>query len=121
MTKYIYAERKASFPEGATLQYRFMDNDTVDVAVMLGPKDGSAVLTTLEFQAGPIPEHGVNGLTNELLLQILIERTERLNKMFPCEENKYAIAYLKRALREFDARTERRKAAGIEGKHEEAK
>ncbi len=37
------------------------------------------------------------------------------------EENKYAIAYLKRALREFDARTERRKAAGIEGKHEEAK
>ncbi len=116
---YVYAPRADSFPAGTPLQYRFLDNDTVDVAAMLGPNRGSAILTTIEFQAGPIPEYGVNGLTNELLLEILIDRTKRLDDMFPCRENKEAIGHMGYALAALIARTARRKAAGIEGKHEE--
>jgi N-acetyl-anhydromuramyl-L-alanine amidase AmpD len=119
MTDYVYADRVNRFPEGTVLQYRFMDNDTVDVAAMLGPVDGSELLTTLEFQAGPIPEHGVNGLTNELLIDILVERIGRLNKMFPCRENSLAITKLEEANHWLHARTARRKAMGIEGTHEE--
>lgn len=119
MATFTYADRAKRHPQGTELQYRFLDNDTVDLVAMLGPDHGSDVLAQLEFQAGPIPEHGVNGVTNELLLEVLIERTKRLDAMFPCDENKQAIECMGHALNRFNERTARRRSAGIEGKHEE--
>ena len=72
--------------------------------------------TTINFQQGPVPENGVNGVTNEALLAILIHRTEHLDAQFPCEENKRAIADMKNALVNLEVRTARRMVRGVEGK-----
>lgn len=72
-------------------------------------------LGELRFQNGPIPANGVNGWTNEAVLAAVIDRTERLNAMFPCEENARAIESMKDALQAFNERTAARKARGVEG------
>lgn len=69
------------------------------------------------FQDGPIPANGVNGLTSEAMLAILIHRTSTLNTNFPCEENELAILHMKKALDWFNTRTAKRKARGVEGKN----
>lgn len=78
--------------------------------VLMGPKS-----LTVEFQNGAVKEHGVNGLTNEALLAILIHRTQVLNERFPCRENSIAITKMQEALMWFDKRTADRKARGVEG------
>lgn len=69
----------------------------------------------LEFQKGPVQENGVNGLTNEALLAILIHRTKHLDSKFGCDENKRAIAHMEDALVNLEARTARRIARGVAG------
>lgn len=121
MAEYAYAERKHRYHEGAIISFEFMGNDTVEIGINGGGENEPTVLLgKIEFQAGPIPEYGVNGLTNEILIDILVERIGRLNKMFPCRENSLAITKLEEAKHWLDARTSRRKAQGIEGKHEES-
>lgn len=97
----------------------FDGNDNVALSMTAPGGKRIAHIASLQFQSGPIPEYGVNGLTNEILLAVLIERTQRLNGMFPCAENIQAIVHMEKALDYFNARTARRQAAGIEGKHEE--
>jgi hypothetical protein len=94
------------------------DNGTVEVDV----ESGSLYLVRIDgrdmvvpFQNGTVSERGVNGLTNEALLAILIHRTTVLNNKFPCAENQDAITHMQAALTCFEARTNRRIAKGIEG------
>jgi hypothetical protein len=75
-----------------------------------GSRSGSIV-----FQHGPVKEAGVNGLTNEALLEILIHRTEYLDSQFPCNENKIAIERMVDALNAFESRTASRIKRGVEG------
>ena len=82
--------------------------------ISAGPN--SRPLTIIEFQNGPIPTNGTNGLTNEALLAILIHRTETLNAQYPCAENEAAIEFMNKARDAFEARTANRKARGVEGK-----
>ncbi|EXQ87229.1 hypothetical protein J670_1287 [Acinetobacter baumannii 1058283] len=70
---------------------------------------------SLHFQDGPIPEHGVNGVTSEALLKVLIHRTKTLDKKFPSKLKKKAIIYMESALEEFNKRTAERRARGVEG------
>jgi hypothetical protein len=89
--------------------------------VDFGPKAVGATVSTyrnIDFQEGPVPTNGVNGLTNEALLAILIHRTEVLDAKFSCDENKRAIADMKNALVNFEVRTARRMVRGVEGKME---
>lgn len=79
----------------------------------IGTKEAS--LQAVAFQNGPVPEAGVNGVTSEALLAVLIHRTEELNKNFPCEENERAIEHMKDALAAFEERTAKRIARGVEG------
>lgn len=67
------------------------------------------------FQNGPIKEFGNNGVTNEALLAILIDRTEQLNAQFPCRENSIAITKMQEALMWFEKRTKDRQARNVEG------
>lgn len=71
--------------------------------------------STVLFQNGPVKEVGVNGVTNEALLAILIHRTKFLDAKFPCDENKRAIQHLEEALVNLEVRTARRIARGVEG------
>ncbi|MDD9317870.1 MULTISPECIES: hypothetical protein [Acinetobacter calcoaceticus/baumannii complex] len=72
-------------------------------------------VTPIQFQHGPVKEHGVNGVTSEALLAILIHRTKILDNNFPCDENKRAITYMENALALFEQRTRDRQKRGVEG------
>ncbi|MCH7309203.1 hypothetical protein MMO38_13840 [Acinetobacter sp. NIPH 1852] len=69
----------------------------------------------IQFQLGPVKEHGVNGITNEALLAVLIHRTTILDDSIPCDENKQAITHMGNALALFNKRTADRQRCGVEG------
>ena len=71
--------------------------------------------TKLEFQKGGVAANGVNGITNETLLAVLIHRIQYLDNLFPCEENKAALDGMKAALASLESRTAKRVARGVEG------
>lgn len=77
---------------------------------------GDVELTEIQFQFGGVEKNGVNGVTSEALLAILIDRTDALNGQFPCEENEAAIKGMKEALASFNLRTSKRMMRGVEGK-----
>ncbi len=68
------------------------------------------------FQNGPIKEAGVNGVMNEDLIAIVIDRLEGFQAGdYACDENAAACADLRQALANLRARTDARKARGVEG------
>jgi hypothetical protein len=72
----------------------------------------------LLFQNGAIPDAGVNGITHEVLLAILIDRLRGLqNGPFACRENAVALTKLEEALMWLHKRTRDRIARGVEGRH----
>ncbi|MEY5098079.1 MAG: hypothetical protein RJA36_798 [Pseudomonadota bacterium] len=75
--------------------------------------------STLLFQNGPIAEVGVNGITHEALLAVVIDRMEGFQAgPYKCNENALALAHLKQAVGHLHARTQRREQAGTEGTHQ---
>ena len=72
--------------------------------------------TTLLFQHGQITENGVNGITHEVLLAILIDRFEGFQAgPFANPYNGDALAHLRSAARALHERTLERMARGVEG------
>lgn len=75
--------------------------------------------TTIIFQNGPIPEKGVNGVTQEALLAILIDRLRSFQSgAFACRENAIALTKCEEALHWLHHRTRGREARGVEGTHQ---
>lgn len=71
------------------------------------------------FQRGPIKVSGVNGITNEALLAIVIDRLEGFqSSKFACAENGLALLACLEALAKLEARTKKREERGVEGTHE---
>ncbi len=76
----------------------------------------NAQIITLLFQKGPIKEVGVNGITNEALLAIVVDRLQAFQKGgFSCRENAIALTKIEEALHWMQHRTEARIARGVEG------
>jgi len=72
--------------------------------------------TFFRFQQGPIQEVGPNGITNESLLVIVIDRLMGFQKgPFPCRENALAITKLQEAMHWLEHRTRDREDRGVEG------
>ncbi len=72
--------------------------------------------TTILFQNGPIKEHGVNGLTQEALLAIVIDRLRSFQKgPFACRENAIALTHFEEGLMWLQRRTVERIKRGVEG------
>jgi hypothetical protein len=70
------------------------------------------------FQNGPIAEAGVNGLTHEALLAILIDRLECFqNGPYSSDDNREALEGLHTAQAALQRRTKARMARGVEGTH----
>ena len=86
-----------------------------DYSIGQGEEQAFYVMNDISFQNGAVKENGVNGITSEALLAILIHRTEALNERFQCIENEAAIKHLKLALEAFEERTKGRVARGVEG------
>lgn len=78
----------------------------------------SAVL--LFFQNGPVNENGVgvNGITHEALLAVLLDRLDGFQAgPYACEENARAREHIHQALDWLKQRTLAREARGVEGTH----
>jgi hypothetical protein len=79
-------------------------------------KSGPDFSVTLHFQNGPIKEAGVNGITQEVLLAIVIDRLRSFQSgPFSCRENAIAITKLEESLMWLQRRTIARLRRGVEG------
>lgn len=86
-----------------------------------GKKNGDAYFQDwLKFQdRGVQRPEDVNGLTDEALLAIVIDRLECFQAgPYPCPQNDLAIRWIKDALKALKNRTEERIRRGVEGKEE---
>lgn len=71
------------------------------------------------FQNGPIAEVGVNGVTHEVLLEIIIDRLKCFqNGPFANSFNGQALGFLQAAQDLLTARTRERMSRGVEGMHQ---
>ena len=93
---------------GACHQYQ-IDLDKTEVI----PLDRTCFIG---FQNGPIKEFGVNGITQEALLAIVIDRLRGFQDGdFRCRENAIALTHCEDALMWLQKRTRDRLARGVEG------
>jgi hypothetical protein len=70
----------------------------------------------INFQHGPIQDTGANGITNEALIAVVIDRLEGFNESpFRCRENSLAITALEEAMHWLHFRTVKRQSRGVEG------
>ena len=71
----------------------------------------------ISFQNGPINEHGVNGITQEVLLAIVADRLEGFQAgPFASDYNAKALEHVKAAQESLLQRTRDRMARGVEGR-----
>lgn len=76
----------------------------------------SSHTTQISFQCGPVKDGLVNGLTQEVLLAIVIDRLECFQAgKFSCSENEAALSYVRSALGALKSRTAGRVARNVEG------
>lgn len=72
--------------------------------------------TRISFQNGPIKEAGVNGISGEALLAIVIDRLRSFQAgPFACDDNAEALACIQTGLELLQRRTRQRLARGVEG------
>ena len=102
---------------GASHRYRITGFNS-DTNPSKAPDEQNIVGATFLFQNGPIAEVGVNGITHEALLAILIDRMEAFQSgPYMCEENAAALAGLLSAQHWLQQRTKKRMDRGVEGTH----
>lgn len=79
--------------------------------------DGTKMLDRIKFQKGPINEVGINGVTQEVLLAIVIDRLRSFQAgPFACPENEEALRFAQGSLDALKRRTTERMQRGVEGK-----
>jgi hypothetical protein len=105
-------------------------NDKIKISVMDEPGaggahhhyavdvDGSENGLDVLFQKGPMAVSGVNGVTQEVLLAIVIDRLRCFQAgPYACDENGEALSHAQRSLDWLKLRTKARMARGVEGTH----
>lgn len=101
-------------------------NDVIKIEATDGPGPGGANhvyamnwgngAVTLQFQNGAIAEVGVNGITHEALLAVLVDRLQAFQKgPYSCRENSIALTKLEEAQHWLHHRTRARMDRGVEG------
>jgi hypothetical protein len=87
--------------------------------ILWNDKDGTPNAYILGFQHGPIREVGTNGITQEVLLAILVDRLRGFQSSpYACRENAIALTKLEEAAHWLHSRTRARVARGVEGTHQ---
>lgn len=80
------------------------------------PTVGNACGVRIEFQNGPLKEVPPNGLSNEALIAVVIDRLQCFQKgQFACRENALALTKLEEAMHWLHHRTNERVKRGVEG------
>lgn len=79
-------------------------------------EEGQLPICVINFQRGPVKEYGKNGIHNEDLIAVVIDRLQSLNSGdFKCRENSLAITKLVEAMFWLNKRTQDRRNRGVEG------
>jgi hypothetical protein len=87
-------------------------------SAVYGDIDPGQTSLSVIFQNGPIREHGLNGVTQEALLAIVIDRLRSFQSgPFGCPENGTALNHCEQALGVLKERTANRIKRGVEGKN----
>jgi len=88
---------------------------------LVNPGDEATPLTVrqeISFQKGALDDKGLNGISNEALLAIVIDRMQGFQtSKFACRENALALTSMEQALMWLQKRTRDRIARGVEGTH----
>ena len=86
------------------------------VGTAYSPAIAGRVFCEIGFQNGPIKEAGVNGVMNEDLIAIVIDRMRGFQSGdYACRDNEMALTKLEEALMWLRNRTNEREARGVEG------
>ena len=100
-------------------------NHRYEVAGMNEPRNASfkagdvAGALIVLFQNGPINEHGINGITQEVLLAIVADRLRSFQAgQYACKENAVALTHIETAMLWLHKRTLERMQRGVEGTHQ---
>jgi hypothetical protein len=100
------------------MKYNAPHNFEVRSMKALAEGEKQPILAEIHFQEGPIKECGINGVTNEDLIAMVITRLEHFQKSeFQCRENALTITKLEEALLWLRKRTMGREKRDIEGTH----
>jgi len=92
---------------GACHHYEIMSVD---------PSERTAPFCRINFQEGPTKEYGVNGIYNEDLIAVVIDRLRGFQSGdYSCQQNALAITKLEEALHWLNDRTQERMERGVEG------
>lgn len=79
-------------------------------------EEPSTILGVVQFQKGPVNEAGVNGVMNEDLIAMVIDRLQDFQESpYKCRENAVAITKLEEALMWLGKRTADRERRNVEG------
>mgnify|MGYP001617074970 FL=1 len=80
------------------------------------PDAPTAIFGHIQFQNGPVVENGINGLHQEDLLHIVVDRLRHFQQgSFACRENELALTKIEEAIHWLNHRTAERQARGVEG------
>ena len=91
-------------------------NHKYEIDLVGGAPNSGGSKTLINFQNGPIQEVGFNGISNEALIAVVIDRMRGFQTgRFPCRENAIALTNLEQALMWLQKRTRDRLARGVEG------
>lgn len=74
------------------------------------------LFSSIEFQNGPVKENGVNGIHQEDLLVVVLDRLKSFQAgEYSCRENALAITKIEEAMHWLNHRTRGRMDRGVEG------
>ena len=101
---------------GANHSYLIMPTKRLIEMGEKGEKGEIAGSCCVNFQKGPIKEAGVNGIMNEDLIAIVIDRMQGFQSGdYACRDNELALTKLEEALMWLRNRTNDRELRGVEG------
>jgi hypothetical protein len=105
---------------GANHRYEIYGFDTkTNASSVSNPGELEVTSTLILFQNGPINEVGVNGITQEALIAICIDRLESFQAgPYACHANQKALEHLQEAKMWLQQRTLDRMQRGVEGTHQ---
>jgi len=106
-------------PGGASHHYRidvFRGSKNSDGPDGQHATESAASPVEITFQKGPVQEVGVNGVTDEALLAVILDRIQGFQRgPFGCRENAIVVTKLQEAMHWLRHRAEDREVRGVEG------
>jgi hypothetical protein len=107
----------ASLSITADDRIRDLGNMSHEYKIFGGSPDGpQGLLCTIRFQNGPVKENGINGVSNEALIAVVLDRLSGAQDgQWKCRENALAITKLEEAVHWLHHRTIERCARNVEG------